>query len=139
MQLITVVAPVFDARCSVLVQDDGSCVVIDAGAGVGDDVIELVAARGLRPAAVLATHGHVDHTWDAARISEAFEVPLVLHEADAYRLADPFGTLGVLGHAVHDPNGPLAQALAVAGIDPSGYQVAEPGRGLRVRHRRAQR
>ncbi|WP_028046304.1 MBL fold metallo-hydrolase [Cellulomonas sp. URHE0023] len=121
MQVITVVAPVFGARCSVLVHDDGSCVVIDAGAGVADDVLELVAARRLRPAAVLATHGHVDHTWDAAHLSNAFDVPVVLHAADAYRLADPFGTLGVLGHAVHDPHGPLAQALAAAGVDPSTY------------------
>lgn len=123
MQVITVVAPVFGARCSVLVHDDGSCVVIDAGAGVADDVVDLVATRGLRPTAVLATHGHVDHTWHAARLSEAFDVPVVLHAADAYRLADPFGTLGVLGHAVHDPSGPLAQALAAAGLDPTTYRA----------------
>ena len=123
MQVITVVAPVFGARCSILVHDDGSCVVIDAGAGVADDVVELVTSRGLRPAAILATHGHVDHTWDAARLSEALDVPVVLHAADAYRLADPFGTLGVLGHAVHDPRGPLAQALAAAGVDPTTYRA----------------
>jgi hydroxyacylglutathione hydrolase len=123
MQVITVVAPVFGARCSVLVHDDGSCVVVDAGAGVADYVVELVTARGLHPAAVLATHGHVDHTWDAARLSEVFDVPVVLHAADAYRLADPFGTLGVLGHAVHDPDGPLAQALVAGGVDPSTYRA----------------
>ncbi|WP_426592072.1 MBL fold metallo-hydrolase [Cellulomonas sp. McL0617] len=123
MQVITVVAPVFGARCSILVDDDGSCVVLDAGAGVADDVLDLVAARGLTPLAVLATHGHVDHTWDAARLSAAFEVPVLLHAADAYRLADPFGTLGVLGHAVHDPRGPLAQALAAAGVEPSSYKA----------------
>lgn len=121
MQVITLVAPVFGARCSILVHDDGSCVVVDAGAGVAAGVIDLVATRGLRPAAILATHGHVDHTWDAARLSDAFGVPVVLHAADAYRLADPFGTLGVLGHAVHDPQGPLAQALATAGIGASSY------------------
>jgi glyoxylase-like metal-dependent hydrolase (beta-lactamase superfamily II) len=123
MQVITVVAPVFGARCSILVHDDGSCVVIDAGAGVADDVLELVTTRRLRPLAILATHGHVDHTWDAARLSEALDVPVVLHAADAYRLADPFGTLGVLGHAVHDPTGPLAQALAAAGVDPTTYRA----------------
>ncbi|WP_028048437.1 MBL fold metallo-hydrolase [Cellulomonas sp. URHD0024] len=123
MQVITVVAPVFGARCSVLVHDDGTCVVVDAGAGVADEVVDVVATRGLRPAAVLATHGHVDHTWDAARLSNTFDVPVVLHAADAYRLADPFGTLGVLGHAVHDPRGPLAQALAAADLDPSTYKA----------------
>ena len=97
MQVITVVSAVFGARCSVLVHDDGSCVVIDAGAGVTDDVLALVEERHLRPAAVLATHGHVDHTWDAGPLSDALGVPVVLHAADVYRLADPFGTLGLLG------------------------------------------
>ena len=120
MQVVTVVSAVFGARCSVLVHDDGTCVVIDAGAGVTDEVLRLVAARGLRPAAVLATHGHVDHTWDAGRLSEALGVPMVLHAADAYRLQDPFGTLG-LGEPTHDPSGPLAQALAAVGVDPAGY------------------
>jgi hydroxyacylglutathione hydrolase len=125
MQVVTVVSAVFGARCSVLVDDDGSCVVIDAGAGVTDDVLALVAQRELRPAAVLATHGHVDHTWDAGRLSAALDVPVVLHAADVYRLADPFGTLGLLGssgHPSHDPSGPLAQAIAATGIDPASYE-----------------
>ncbi|MDQ0373879.1 MBL fold metallo-hydrolase [Cellulomonas humilata] len=132
MQVITVVSAVFGARCSVLVDDDGSCVVIDAGAGVADDVLALVEERHLRPAAVLATHGHVDHTWDAGPLSDALGVPVVLHAADVYRLADPFGTLGLLGSAgrpSHDPSGPLAQAIAATGIDPARYvapQRVEP-------------
>jgi glyoxylase-like metal-dependent hydrolase (beta-lactamase superfamily II) len=124
MQVVTVVSAVFGARCSVLVHDDGSCVVVDAGAGVTDDVLAVVAQRGLRPAAVLATHGHVDHTWDAARLSDALDVPVILHAADVYRLSDPFGTLGLLGSAAnptHDPTGPLAQAIAATGIDPTQY------------------
>lgn len=123
MQVITVVSAVFGARCSVLVDDAGSCVVIDAGAGVTDDVLALVEERQLRPAAVLATHGHVDHTWDAGRLSEALDVPVVLHAADVYRLADPFGTLGLLGSTgpAHDPSGPLAQAIAATGIDPASF------------------
>ncbi len=119
MQVVQVVSAVFGARCSVLVHDDGSCVVIDAGAGVAADVLRVVADRGLRPAAVLATHGHVDHTWDAGPLAEQLGVPVRLHAADAYRLADPFGTLGPL--ASHDPSGPLAQALAAAGLPPDSY------------------
>src|SRR4051794_10716587 len=130
MQVVTIVSAVFGAQCSVLVDDDGSCVVIDAGAGVTDDVLALVAQQGLRPAAVLATHGHVDHTWDAGGLSHALGVPVVLHAADVYRLADPFGTLGILGAGgTHDPTGPLAQALASTGFDPASYvapQRVEP-------------
>lgn len=126
MQILTVLAPVFAARCSVLAADDGTCVVVDPGAGVAEQVRALVDEHGLRPAAVLATHGHVDHTWDAATLTEAFDVPFLLHAADAYRVQDPFGTLGILGGArPHDPTGPLGQSLAAAGVPPSSYRVPQ--------------
>lgn len=121
VQVVSIGGAVFGAWCHVLVDGDARCVVLDAGAGVADEVLGLVTARGLHPTAVLATHGHADHTWDAARLSEALDVPVVLHAADAYRLRDPFGTLGVLGSAPHDPRGPLAEALATVGRDPRSY------------------
>lgn len=125
MDVLTSIAPVFATNCYLVVADDGvSCVVVDVGAGIAAQVRDAVGARGLRPVAVLATHGHVDHTWGAAEVAEAFDVPVRLHAQDAYRLADPFGTLGLgrMGAGSHDPGGPLAQALAVAGIDPAGYR-----------------
>lgn len=122
MQLLTVVAPVFAARCSVLVADDGACVVVDPGAGAGHQVLELVTAHGLRPQAVLITHGHADHTWDAPALARELDVPVRLHARDAYRLDDPFGTLGVLDPR-HDPRGPLAQALLAAGVDLGAWRA----------------
>jgi len=129
MDVLTAVAPVFGTNCYILVADDAlSCVIVDVGAGIERRVRTIVTSLGLRPVAVLATHGHVDHTWGAAEVSEAFGVPVVLHPDDAYRLADPFGSLGLgrAGDGSHDPGGPLAQAIAAAGIDPSGYRA--PGR-----------
>jgi glyoxylase-like metal-dependent hydrolase (beta-lactamase superfamily II) len=92
MELRVVVAPVFGTNCCV-VSSGTDCVVVDAGAGVADAVARLVDDEGLTPRAVLATHGHADHTWDAGALCARYEVPMRLHEADAYRLADPFGTL----------------------------------------------
>ena len=129
MELLTVVAPVFSTNCYLIVADDRTCVVVDAGAGVASEVRRLVAARDLTPVAVLATHGHVDHTWDAAELTAAFEVPFVLHASDVYRLADPFGTLGQLG-ASHDAGGPLAQALADVGADPGRYRAPDRVEGF---------
>ncbi|MBD7916813.1 MBL fold metallo-hydrolase [Cellulomonas sp. Sa3CUA2] len=124
MEILTVVAPVFAARCSVLVGEDGACVVVDPGAGAGLQVRQLVAARGLTVRAVLVTHGHADHTWDAPALSRDLDVPVVLHAGDAYRLEDPFGTLGVLDPR-HDPSGPLAQALRAAGVDVASWRAPE--------------
>jgi len=121
VDVLTVISPVFGARTSVLVGEDGACVVVDAGALVADAVVELVTSRGLVPQAVLLTHGHVDHTWDAGALAQRLQVPVHVHVRDAYRLTDPFGTLGVLGGASHDPSGPLAQALVAAGVEPGAY------------------
>ncbi|MEN0128116.1 MAG: MBL fold metallo-hydrolase [Brevundimonas sp.] len=125
MEVFSVVSSVFGARCTVVVADDRSCVVVDPGVGVADEIVGYVRDHALVPVAVLATHGHVDHTWDAAAVCEALGVPLRLHAADAYRLRDPFGTLGSLGGASHDPGGPLAQAIASVGARPDAYR--EPG------------
>ncbi|WP_353709334.1 MBL fold metallo-hydrolase [Cellulosimicrobium sp. ES-005] len=126
-----VVAPVFGTNCTVLSAPGGDCVVVDAGAGVVDAVVALVESAGLVPRAVLATHGHVDHTWDAAALADRFDVPVVLHAADAYRLADPFGSLEH-GSPTGDRgarslvSGPLGAALAAAGARPEDYR--EPTR-----------
>ncbi|WP_182111210.1 MULTISPECIES: MBL fold metallo-hydrolase [unclassified Actinotalea] len=96
MILRTLVAPLLGACCHVLVDDD-RCVVVDPGAGVADDVVALVEREGWRPAGVLLTHGHVDHTWDAAQLGERLGVAVHVHVEDAYRLEDPFGSLGPLG------------------------------------------
>lgn len=92
VELRVVVAPVFGTNCCV-VSAGTDCVVVDAGAGVADAVGRLVDDAGLTPRAVLATHGHADHTWDAGALCARYGVPMRLHEADAYRLADPFATL----------------------------------------------
>jgi glyoxylase-like metal-dependent hydrolase (beta-lactamase superfamily II) len=134
MEVHLVVAPVFGTNCCVVVagseHDDGTrdCVVVDAGAGVADGVARVVEDERLRVRAVLATHGHVDHTWDAATLCDRYGVPLRLHRDDAYRLADPFGTLG-LAPGGPGVSGALRQALAGLGLRAEDYRspaVVEP-------------
>ncbi|MCK0115533.1 MBL fold metallo-hydrolase [Isoptericola sp. S6320L] len=132
MDVHVVVAPVFGTNCCVVVADverpDGrrDCVVVDAGAGTAAGVAQVVDTHGLVPRAVLATHGHVDHTWDAADVCGTYGVPLRLHAADVYRVSDPFGTIGLGGHldapatAVSDA---LVQALTDFGRTPRDYRA----------------
>ncbi len=126
MQLLTVVAPVFASNCYVLVADDGTCVVVDPGAGVTERVRAVVEARGLQPVAVLVTHAHADHHWDAADLADGWDVPVHLHVADADRLADPLAVLypgGAAGRATADLSGAMASALAAADRRPEDYRV----------------
>lgn len=92
MLLLTVVAPVLGTNCYVLATGAGrECVVIDPGIGVAEQVGKVLAEHALEPVAVLVTHGHLDHTHG---LSELPDVPVYLHERDAYRLDDPLGSLG---------------------------------------------
>jgi glyoxylase-like metal-dependent hydrolase (beta-lactamase superfamily II) len=80
-------------NCYVLAAGPGEpCVIIDPGQDSIDGVHDLVAQHRLAPAAVLLTHGHIDHVWSVAPIASGFGIPAVIHADDRYRLADPAGT-----------------------------------------------
>lgn len=114
MRIVTVVAPLLGANCYLLHDEAGRCAVVDPGAGVLEEVVTRVQDAGWRPLAILLTHGHVDHTWSAGGLSALWGVPVLVHAADAHRLADPFGTLG--------PLGPQLEQMAAA----SGLHYREP-------------
>ncbi|MCU1431502.1 MAG: putative metallo-hydrolase [Actinotalea sp.] len=122
MQIRTVVAPLLATNCYVVSDGAGRCVVVDAGYGTTAQVVGMVGRHGLRPLAVLATHGHVDHTWSAGELCAAFDVPFLLHDDDRHRVADPFGTLGPLG----------AQLAATAASLGEAYRAPERIEGFTV-------
>lgn len=124
---MTRVAPVFSANCYVVAPaPGGECIIVDVGGGVADAVRATVAEHELRPVAVVATHGHVDHTWGAAEICRTYDVPLLVHADDAYRLADPFGTLG---------GGLVAAALSQLGLSTADYAAPERIEAIETEHR----
>lgn len=127
MLLLTRVAPVFSANCYVVAAAPGSeCVIVDVGGGVADDVRAAVSEHALRPVAVLATHGHLDHVWGAAEICREYDVPLFVHAQDAYRIAEPFDSLG--GSLV-------AGALAPLGLSTADYVAPERLETVETGHR----
>lgn len=128
MLIRTVVAPLLETNCH-LIEADGVLWVVDPGAGAAEQIDAVVAAEGLVPAGVLLTHGHLDHTWDAALVSDRYGVAVHVHADDAYRLADPVRSLGPVGAAIAVmaglPEGPPTPArLAPFGADgPPGAPV----------------
>ena len=79
-------------------------------------ILEQLADEGLTPAAILNTHGHVDHIAGNAAIKKAFpEIPIIVGHGDAAMLTDadlnlsgPFG----LPVTSHRPTAPFATATA---------------------------
>jgi hydroxyacylglutathione hydrolase len=83
-------ADVFGTNCYIVATGVGEqCVVIDPGIGVIDRLDEVLAEHRLTPAAVLLTHGHLDHTFSVAPVCGARGIPAYLHPDDLEMLADP--------------------------------------------------
>lgn len=79
-------------NCYVVAAGPGEpCIIIDPGQDSYDGVQDLVREHRLHPAAVLLTHGHIDHIWSVSPVSKDFTIPAYIHADDRYRLADPAG------------------------------------------------
>ncbi len=86
-------AAAFDTNCYVLAPSASEeCVVVDPGIGVEDTLRDVLAEHRLRPAAVLLTHGHVDHVYSVTPVCGGATAAYI-HGDDRYRLRDPMATL----------------------------------------------
>lgn len=89
-------ADAFGTNCYVVATAPGEqCVVVDPGIGVLDRLDEVLARHRLYPAAVLLTHGHLDHTFSVAPVCGARGITAYVHPADREMLADPAKGLSV--------------------------------------------
>lgn len=80
----------FAANCYLLATGPASeCLIIDPGQDAEQGINEIVERYGLRPVAVLATHGHIDHIWSVAPVCGARGIPAYIHPADRALLSDP--------------------------------------------------
>ncbi len=79
-------------------------IVIDPGFDP-KSILDLLGREGLTPAAILNTHGHVDHIAGNAAMKAAFpSVPLLIGRNEAYLLAEPEANLSApMGLDIRSP------------------------------------
>lgn len=80
----------------------GLAVVVDAPPDA-DGVLELLARRNLTPAALLITHGHVDHMGAAGRLTASGGVAAYIHPDDDFLTARPQDQLRALFGGLNPP------------------------------------
>ena len=81
----------FQSNSYVLRADESAteCLIVDTGLEA-DELMAFLAERELTPAAVILTHGHIDHIAGLAPVREAFpEVKVYIHSLDAEMLTNP--------------------------------------------------
>ncbi|GBL31312.1 hydrolase [Actinomycetes bacterium] len=84
-------APLYATNCWVIAPKAGSeCVVIDPGMpDVSAMLDEILKKHSLKPVAVIATHGHLDHTFSIQPIADGYSIPAYIHSLDRIALLHP--------------------------------------------------
>ena len=82
-------------NCYVLAPRQGAdAVVVDPGQRASGPLRRILDENRLTPAAVLLTHGHIDHMWSAQKVADTYGCPVYIHPADRYMLTDPIRGFG---------------------------------------------
>lgn len=94
MRLHVIPTPFYAANCVIIVPDGSTTAcVVDPSAGVIDTIARILADEERTVGAVLCTHGHADHVWEAAAAASLNEddsqVPVYIPGPDRYRMDDP--------------------------------------------------
>jgi hydroxyacylglutathione hydrolase len=88
-------AGLLQCNCYVLAERPGSdAIIVDPGQRAMGQLRRILDENRLTPAAVLITHGHIDHMWSAQKVSDTFGCPTYIHPEDRFMLKDPIHGLG---------------------------------------------
>lgn len=88
-------AGLLQCNCYVLAQQPGAdAIIVDPGQRAMGPLRQILDQNRFTPAAVLLTHGHIDHIWSAQKVSDSFGCPTYIHPEDRFMLTDPIKGIG---------------------------------------------
>ncbi|RAV15824.1 MBL fold metallo-hydrolase [Mycolicibacterium sp. GF69] len=125
-------------NCYVLAPRTGAdAVIVDPGQRAMGPLRQILDENHLTPAAVLLTHGHIDHIWSAQKVADMYGCPAYIHPEDRFMLTDPikdFGR-GLIGGLASSAFGALfREPKQVVELDRDGDKVELGGVTVTVDH-----
>jgi glyoxylase-like metal-dependent hydrolase (beta-lactamase superfamily II) len=86
----------YATNCWVIAAEKGSeCIIVDPGMpDISAEIEMIIEEDGLKPVAVLLTHGHLDHTFSVVPLADGYEIPAYIHSEDRKALLNPGSLLG---------------------------------------------
>lgn len=95
MKIQTIKVGELETNCYLVSSENGETLVIDPGEDAGK-IIKSIEACGLRPVAIVITHGHPDHIGAVVEINKKYNAPIYIHIEDAHFLTPAASFLGRL-------------------------------------------
>jgi hydroxyacylglutathione hydrolase len=127
-------AGLLQCNCYVVAPHPGAdAIVVDPGQRAMGQLRRILDKNRLTPAAVLLTHGHIDHIWSAQKVSDTFGCPTYIHPEDRFMLTDPIKDFGpkigqlLLAAIFREPK-------QVIELDRDGEKIDLGGIGVTVDH-----
>jgi glyoxylase-like metal-dependent hydrolase (beta-lactamase superfamily II) len=127
-------AGMLQCNCYVLALRPGAdAIVVDPGQRAFGPLRRILDENRLTPAAVLLTHGHIDHMWSAQKVADTYGCPVFVHPEDRFMLTDPIAGIGpkiaqmALGAMFREPR-------QVVELDRDGDKVELGGMTVTVDH-----
>jgi len=91
----------YQTNCYILkpIENQGECVIVDTSLDEMGPLMNYLESEGLKPAAVICTHGHQDHTNGVAYLREKYpDMHIYIHKDDAgvFKGRMPHGALTII-------------------------------------------
>ncbi|MBS5523947.1 MAG: MBL fold metallo-hydrolase, partial [Clostridiales bacterium] len=88
-EIQSMVLGVVGTNCYLLINKETKETVIFDPGDDGERIARYIEREGLKPQAILLTHGHFDHMMGVLALTGAYPVPVYIHEAEADVLESP--------------------------------------------------
>lgn len=95
----------FQENTYLIVNDQSSCWIVDPGMYDTEETNRLssyIAAKGLKPRAVINTHTHLDHIFGVQWCKNQYQIPFLMHERDLPVLQGAKGSAMLFGFQFTD-------------------------------------